>query len=181
MLTMGQDRTIFQYRDSVTGNGFHTRIVPQMMWFWKRLGVTSLYVHTWEPKRDTASGSVTLLQHEAFVAQAQFLLTDDEASYNRATPKHPFDLAKPGAWGAWELAARYSQQRLDRDVFALNYADATQFVQTTRAFSVALNWYLNRELRIQEIWEHSNFKGANSSYAASRTDDMIISRITILY
>lgn len=181
MLTMGQDRTIFQYRDSVTGHGFHTRVVPQMMWFWERLGVMSLFVHTWEPKRDTATGNSALLQHEAFVVQAQLLLTDDKASYNRVTPQHPFDLTKPGAWGAWELAARYSQQRLDPEAFVLNFADAAQFVQTTKAFSVALNWYLSRELRFQWIWEHSDFKGANSSYAASATDDMLISRFTILY
>ena len=181
MLTMGQDRTIFQYRDTVTGDGFHTRVVPQMMWFWGRLGVTSLFVHTWEPKRDLVTGNSAVLQHEAFVVQGQFLLTDDEASYNRVTPKHPFDLTKPGAWGAWELAARYSQQRLDPEVFALNFSDSTQFAQMTKAFSAALNWYLNRELRFQCIWEHSDFKGANSSYAASGTDDVVISRFTILY
>lgn len=79
------------------------------------------------------------------------------------------------------MAARYSQQRLDPEVFLLNFADATKFVQTTKAFSVALNWYLSRELRFQWIWEHSDFKGANSSYAASRADDMLISRFTILY
>lgn len=181
MLTMGQDRIIFQYRDTVTGDGVHTRIVPQMMWFWGRLGITSLFVHTWEPKRDAATNTAAVLQHEAFVLQAQFLLTDDDASYNRVTPKHPFAFAKPGAWGAWELAARYSQQRLDPDAFALNFADATQYVQTTKASSVALNWYLNRELRVQWIWEHSDFKGANSRYTASRADDMVISRFTILY
>lgn len=181
MLTMGQDRTIFQYQNSVVGNGFTTRVVPQMMWFWERLGITSLFVHTWEPKHDTITGKAAELQHEAWVIQGQFLLTDDEAAYDRVTPNHPFDMTKPGAWGAWEIAARYSEQRIDPETFRLNFADATQYVQTTKAYSVALNWYLTREVRVQGIWEHSDFKGANSSYHASSTDDMLITRVTLLY
>ncbi len=181
MLTMGQDRTIFQYQSSVTGNGFTTRVVPQMMWFWGRVGVTSLFVHTWEPKIDNATSRSATLQHQAWVVQAQFLLTDDEAAYDRVTPNHPFDLTKPGAWGALEVAARYSEQRIDPETFRLNFADATQYVQTTKAFSVALNWYLSREVRVQGIWEHSDFKGANPSYQASSTDDMLITRVTLLY
>lgn len=181
MLTMGQDRTIFQYQSSVAGNGFHTRVIPQMMWFWGRLGVTSLFVHTWEPKRDAVTGKTAELQHQAWVVQTQFLLTDDEAAYDRATPKHPFDLSKPGAWGAWELALRYSEQRIDPATFRLSFADATQYVQTTKAFSVALNWYLSREVRLQWIWEHSDFTGANPAYQASGKDDMLITRLTLLY
>ena len=108
MLTMGQDRIIFQYRDTVTGDGFHSRVVPQMIWYWGRLGVMSLFVHTWEPKRDQVTGQAARLQHEAWTVQGEFSLTEDEPAYNRPIVRKPFDLSKPGHWGVWTLAARYS-------------------------------------------------------------------------
>lgn len=181
MLTMGQERTIFQYQNSVLGNGVDSRIVPQMMWFWKRWSVTSLFVHTWEPKHDVLSGRAATLQHEAWVVQGEFLLTDDQASYTRVNPRRPFDLSKPGAWGAWELAARYSEQHLDPETFGLQFGDASQFARTTKAFSVALNWYANREFRLQWVWEHSDFKGSSPAYVAAGTSDIVITRFTLLY
>ncbi|TAJ25619.1 MAG: hypothetical protein EPO64_07845 [Nitrospirae bacterium] len=181
MLTMGQDRTIFQYQPSVTGNGFHTWVLPQMTWFWKRIGVMSTFVHTWEPKTDKSTGRSATLQNEAWMAQAEFSLTDDEPAFNRVTPKRPFDLSKKGAWGAWTLGARYSEQRIDPQAFGLHFADATQYVQTTKGSSLAVNWYASREFRYQWIWEHSEFQGANQAYAKSRTSDMLIFRFTLIY
>ncbi len=181
MLTMGQDRIIFQYQPTVTGNGFTTRVLPQMTWFWRRIGVMSTFVHTWEPKIDKSRGKSAILQNEAWMVQAEVSLTDDEPAFNRVTPKRPFDLSKKGAWGAWTLAARYSEQRIDPTAFGLNFADATQYVQTTKGTSLAVNWYASREFRFQWIWEHSEFQGVNQSYAASRTGDMLIFRLTLIY
>ncbi|MDE3225925.1 MAG: hypothetical protein KGN30_10990 [Nitrospirota bacterium] len=181
MMSMGQDRTIFQYQPTVVGNGFSTRVLPQMTWFWRRLGVMSAFVHTWEPKIDKSMGKAALLQNEAWMAQAEVSLTDDEPAFNRVTPRRPFDLAKKGHWGAWTVAARYSEQRIDPQAFGLNFADATQYVQTTKGTSFAVNWYASREFRYQWIWEHSEFQGANQTYAAPRTSDMLIFRFTLIY
>lgn len=185
MLTMGQDRTIFQYRNEVTGNGFHTRVVPQMSWFWNRVGVLAIFVHTWEPKIDRVTNTTAKLQHQAWSAQAEFALTDDEPAFNRVNPKRPFDGTwesfSRGNWGAWTFAVRYSEQRLDPNAFALNFADVTQFAQTAKAYSVALNWCASREFRFQNIWEHTDFEGASSAYAASGKSDVLITRITLIY
>jgi phosphate-selective porin len=185
MLTMGQDRVIFQYQDSVVGNGYHFWLLPQMSWFWGRLGMMSTFVHTWEPKIDRATGRTARLQHQAWMVQGEFALTDDEPAFNRVTPRRPFDgtwesFAR-AHWGAWTLAARYSEQQLDADTFTLNFGDAGRFARTARGYSVALNWYANREFRFQNIWEHTDFKGANSTYVASRAADMLIFRVTLIY
>lgn len=83
MVTMGQDRIILQYNSSVTGNGFHTWLMPQMTWFWGRLGMMSAFVHTWEPKIDHTTGQTALLQNQAWMVQAEVALTDDEPAFNR--------------------------------------------------------------------------------------------------
>ena len=149
MLTMGQERTIFQYNNSVTGNGFHTKVLPQMSWFWSRFGVMSTFIHTWEPKIDRATGKSDMLQHQAWMVQGEVALTDDEPAFNRVIPKNPFDLSKPGHWGAFTIAGRYSEQYLDPATFGLNFGSATLYARTAKGYSLDLTWYASREFRIQ--------------------------------
>ncbi|TAJ07322.1 MAG: hypothetical protein EPO61_15305 [Nitrospirae bacterium] len=181
MYTMGQDRIVFQYQPAVTGNGFETKVLPQMTWFYGRLGVMATFIHTWEPKIDKTTGKAGLLQNEAWMAQAEVAVTDDEPAFIRVTPRQPFDLSKKGRWGAWTVAARYSEQRIDPQAFGLNFADTAQYVRTTKATSFAVNWYASREFRYQWIWEHSEFQGANQMYAAPRAANMLIFRFTLIY
>lgn len=185
MLTMGFDRTIFQYNNTVFGNGAETKILPQMSWFWSRFGVMSTFIHTWEPKIDHATGRSDTLQHQAWMVQGEVALTDDEPAFNRVTPKKPFDGTwnsfKRGNWGAVTIAARYAEQYLDPSTFGLGFGNATIFARTAKGYSVGLTWYASREFRIQSMWEHTDLKGANSTYVASGTSDFIIVRLTLMY
>lgn len=181
MLTMGQDRIIFQYSSTVTGNGYSTRVLPQVTWFWGRLGAMATFVHTWEPKIDHATGRAAELQNEAWMVQGEFALTDDEPAFTRVTPRKPFDLKKSGHWGAWTLAARYSEQRVDPQAFGLNFASVTQYAQTAKGSSLALNWYASREFRLQFIWEHSILQGATPSFKPTPISDILIFRYTLIY
>jgi len=185
METMGFDRIIFQYNNAVTGNGAETKILPQMSWFWKRLGVMSTFIHSWEPKIDHATGRSATLQHQAWMVQGEFALTDDEPAFNRVTPKHPFDGTwesfRRGNWGAVTIAGRYSEQHLDPATFGLQFGQSTLYAQTAKGYSVDLTWYASREFRMQGMWEHTDFNGANSTYAASGKSDFVIIRVTLLY
>lgn len=145
------------------------------------IGVIALFVHTWEPKRDIVSQNAATLRHEAWTVQGEFALTHDEPAFTRVVPKRPFDLSRSGYWSGWTFAARYSAQRLDALASDLNFADAARFARVTQAFSVAIGWYASREFRFQWIWEHSDFKGANSRYAASTTSDILIFRFTLIF
>ena len=185
MLTMGQDRIIFQYNSTVTGNGGHTWLLPQMSWYWSRLGMMSTFVHTWEHKIDRATGAAAQLQHQAWMVQGELALTDDEPAFNRVTPNRPFDGTwesfTRGDWGAWTIAARYSEQELDPQAFGLAFGDVTRYARTTKGYSVALNWYASREFRFQNMWEHTDFKGATSAFTAAGKSDMLIFRMTLIY
>lgn len=185
MQTMGFERIIFQYNNTVTGNGSQTSILPQMSWFWGRFGMMSTFVHTWEQKIDRATGKAALLQNQAWMIQGEFALTDDEPAFNRVTPKHPFDGTwnsfSKGNWGAWTIGVRYSEQRLDSAIFGLNFGDPTLYARTAKGYSLALSWYASREVRFQNIWEHTDFTGASSAFAASGTSDFFIFRATLIY
>ncbi len=145
----------------------------------------STFVHTWEPKIDRATGRAAQLQHQAWMVQGELALTDDEPAFNRVTSKRPFDGTwdsfSRGQWGAWTLAARYSEQEVDPETFGLSFGDPTRYARGAKGYSLALNWYASREFRLQNIWEHTDFRGGTSAFAAARTADQAIIRMTLIY
>jgi phosphate-selective porin OprO/OprP len=97
------------------------------------------------------------LKFEGGYAQAAYVLTGETRPYNAASaayggivPANPFSLT--GGWGAWEIAGRYSTIDLnDRLGVANGVAGGRQTIYT-----VALNWYVNRNVRFMFDYLHGN-------------------------
>jgi phosphate-selective porin OprO/OprP len=94
--------------------------------------------------------------NESWFAQASYVLTGKQNSYQGVTPRRNFD-PKEGAWGAFELGARYSQLAVDSDFFALHFASPSVSAQHADEFTLGLNWYLNRALKLQLNWQKTVF------------------------
>jgi phosphate-selective porin OprO and OprP len=141
----------------------------------------SVFARIIEREKTLSTGASAALHFEAWEAQASFLLTDDQASFSWVDPKKPFKFSKPGYWGAIELAARYSELRVDPAAFALDMADITNNPAKTKALSVGLNWYLNNNVKMQMHWEHNDFDGADPRYTAAGTLDSLIYRVTLVF
>jgi phosphate-selective porin OprO/OprP len=109
-------------------------------------------------------------------AEAAYVLTGESRAYNSAAasyggvvPKNPFSL--DGGWGAWEIAGRYSTMDLNNLIgTATGVAGGRQNVYT-----VALNWYINRNVRLMFDYLHgdiskqvspTNFGDAGSKFDA---------------
>lgn len=110
-------------------------------------------------------------------AQAALALTGETRNYNPATasyggiiPKNPFSLDGSG-WGAFEIGGRVSMMDLNNQLgTATGVAGGRQLVYT-----VALNWYLNRNVRFMFDFLHgdvarwvspTNFTDAGSKFNA---------------
>lgn len=85
------------------------------------------------------------LDFNAMYAQVGYTLTGESRTYKgsdgefkRLVPKNDFSL-KNGGWGAWEIAARYDQVDLEDK----NVTGGEQ-----KRVTVALNWYLNEDVRV---------------------------------
>ncbi|USA42901.1 OprO/OprP family phosphate-selective porin [Spongiibacter taiwanensis] len=85
------------------------------------------------------------LEFDAYYVQAAWTLTGESRSYKgsdgefkRLKPAANFDLNQ-GTWGAWELALRLDE---------LNLTDEDIGGGEQQRFTLALNWYLNENLRI---------------------------------
>src|SRR6266403_6224165 len=95
---------------------------------------------------------------EGGYAEAAYVLTGETRRYNAASasyagiaPTNPFSLSG-GGWGAWEIAGRYSTIDLnDRLGFANGIAGGRQTIYT-----LALNWYANRNVRFLFDYLHGN-------------------------
>jgi phosphate-selective porin OprO/OprP len=87
--------------------------------------------------------------------QGAWTLTGEKRSWNAASggfqgvrPAHSFD-PSAGAWGAWELAARYSVLDLNHAEGAAGAARPASGIRggEQRVTTVGLNWYPNRTVR----------------------------------
>lgn len=89
----------------------------------------------------------------AWYVSGSYILTGEEKTFGRLSPAQPLDPSN-GAWGAWELAARYSVFDADSDLFGLGMAEGTDRAE---AFTVGLNWYLNDSFRVIFDYERTDF------------------------
>jgi len=96
------------------------------------------------------------LQFQGGYAEAAYVLTGETRRYNTASasyagvvPANPFSLAG-GGWGAWEIAGRFSTIDLNDQLAQANgVAGGRQTIYT-----VALNWYANRNVRLMFDYLH---------------------------
>ena len=94
----------------------------------------------------------------------------DEASYRGVSPKRPFDPAGH-AWGAVELAARYSELESDDKAFPV-FANPASAMRREKAWALGLNWYLNRNVRVLLDYEKTRFQGGVAS--GDREDENLV-------
>jgi phosphate-selective porin OprO and OprP len=93
-------------------------------------------------------------------AQASYVLTGEQRRYNPVTASHgPIKPNNPvswgsNSWGAWEVAARYSQVRLN---------DLNVFGGELRNTTVGVNWYVDSNIRFMFDWIHGNVAKSNAT------------------
>src|SRR5712671_3149361 len=116
------------------------------------------------------------LKFQGGYAEAAYVLTGESrpynpgsASYGGIAPANPFSLSGDG-WGAWEIAGRYSTIDLnDRIASASGVAGGRQTIYT-----LALNWYVNRNVRFMFDYLHGDvakqISATNAGNAGSKFD-----------
>lgn len=149
---------------SVTMNGDRSRISPQGYWYWGPFGMMGEYFsnRTDLKRTQTQTDGPTLVTDTTFknygwFLQASWVLTGEQATYKQVVPINAFDPLN-GRWGAFELAGRVSQVHNDRSVFEDGFTSVGAG-STTKAteYTGGINWYLNRNFKVQLNWSHTTF------------------------
>ncbi|HVK58323.1 MAG TPA: porin [Candidatus Kapabacteria bacterium] len=185
-VTPGQ-QTFFSYLAGTGTNavantdGTVWRLSPQAYWYWRSLGVLAEYaISSSEVAR--SGGGVTAndrLQHSAWQVAASYFLTGEDNSFKAVTPLKPFSLGGDG-WGAWEIAARVSQLKLDDDTFPL-YANPNTSASEAISYAGGVNWHLNRNFKVNLNYEHTDFDGGASNPLLAEGEDVILTRAQISF
>jgi phosphate-selective porin OprO and OprP len=153
----------FRYRSDGTAagttvaDGAHTRISPQLYYYWGPFGAWSEYVlSSQDVKRGINSDT---MDNSAWQVAATYVLTGEPASYRSVTPREAFDL-KQHHWGALELAARYGRLSVDKSAFPF-FADPASQAAGARSWTVGANWYVNKNVKLVLNYEQTNFDQAS--------------------
>ena len=174
--------SFFSYRSDGTAagttvaDGTHFRLSPQGYFYDGPFGLLTEYVISRQDvRRDLVAKT---LENRSWQVAASWVIAGGEPSYRGVIPKNVFDLAAH-TWGAFELAARYSELKVDDATFP-TFANLASSARSAKAWAGGLNWYLNRNVRLLFDYEVTKFEGGAT--AGDREDEKIFfSRFQIAF
>lgn len=158
---------VFTFNDSVNQIGKTTIYGYDMVWYIKNFSVQAEYLQF---KGEYLSNNNSNLDFESsgYHIACTFLLTGEDKKRNQfVKPKKEFDPAN-GAWGAFEVAARYEKARLSPSYQLASFSKGTDGL---KLITVGINWYLNDDVRVVLNYSKYIFKQKilieNKSYQSS--------------
>jgi phosphate-selective porin OprO and OprP len=147
---------------AVAANGTHWRVSPQAYYYYGPLGLMGEYaISEQRVSRSAAPFASATIRNTAWQVAAGWVLTGEDASYAGVAPRHPFSLAD-GHWGALQLVGRYGELDIDNAAFPL-FANPAASATAAQAWAVGLNWYLNRNIRVNTSFSRTTFTGGGGS------------------
>jgi phosphate-selective porin OprO/OprP len=150
------------YNNATIAHGIEQRVVPQLYYYYRFLGLMSEYVHEdlhVQRRLSTTSVRTAELQNTAWQVQGYWFITGEDEAYDSATPRCNFG---PGCIGAFEFVARYHQIHFDPQSFSdgiNSFANPTAAPQAARAIGTGINWYLNPNFKVQLNYEVTRYNG----------------------
>jgi phosphate-selective porin OprO/OprP len=184
--TDGQQQ-FFAYTNGVVAGHTHWRLSPQGYYYYGPLSLMGEYTISDQDVRNGAHSAD--LQNTAWEISGGWVLTGEDATFNGVTPKNPFD-PRIGQWGALQVVGRYAELDVDKDAFPY-FANPAASASSAKAWSVGLNWYLNRNIRVNASYSHTAFSGggtATGSAAASppgsvtgHSEEVVFTRMQIAF
>jgi phosphate-selective porin OprO and OprP len=150
---------------TVTAKGTHWRLSPQAYYYYGPFGLLGEYVISDQSVQNSATLRTADLQNTAWEISGGWVLTGEDATYTGVTPRHPFD-PRNGHWGALQLVTRYAELDVDHAAFP-NFANPTTSASAAQAWSLGLNWYLNRNIRVNASYSHTSFTGGGTTTATT--------------
>jgi phosphate-selective porin OprO/OprP len=144
----------------VVAKGQHSRLSPQAYYYIGPFGLMAEYVISDQQVARTVVPpfSSAHLWNTGWEVTASWILTGEQAAYNEdVAPRRPFNPAK-GHWGALQLVGRFMELNVDSAAFPM-FSDPATSARSAAAWSVGLNWYLNRNILWKTSFSHTMFDG----------------------
>lgn len=172
-------QTFFHYESGESGtfsDGHHVRLIPQAYFYHGPAGFLAEYALS---RQDVAAGdAAATLTHRAWQVAGGYVLTGENATFGRLTPKHPYG-SRQGSWGAVEFVARIHGFSIDAATFPV-YAKAEAAASSAITWGIGFNWHLNSSVRLMVNYEHTQFDAADGA-AVRDAEHLLLSRFQIAF
>lgn len=160
-------------------NGDGYRLQPQAYWYWNAFHLMAEYAVSNQHLANAITNSAvsraffptTSMTNTAWQINGSWVLTGETPDFNRGVrPRHIFD-PFAGTWGAFQIAARWTQLDIDNDIFqnsgtlarpVFPFSDPRTSVSSAKTWGVDLSWYLNNNVRLIADYEQTYFKGGGT-------------------
>jgi phosphate-selective porin OprO/OprP len=146
----------------VVADGSQWRLSPELTYHRGPFGLVAEYVASSHGVYNSATFREARLTHSGWQLTADWVLTGERAALDGIRPDKPFD-PRQGTWGAWQLAFRHSQLNIDPDTFP-SFANPMLSAHSASSWSVGLNWWLSRQLRVMTSFTHTAFTGGGAPF-----------------
>lgn len=137
------------FLDATTGflDGRRTRLGAELTWNVGPVGVKAEVIRRAD-EVDVGTLDNKDIDSTGWMASASWLVTGETKPIEqKVTPTEVFD-AKAGTWGALEVAFRVAELKVDEDIFSAGIASSTANSNQARSYTLAANWYPNRNIRV---------------------------------
>jgi phosphate-selective porin OprO/OprP len=171
--------TFFRYGGDVVEDGHRVRWSPQASWSWGPFGALFEYVRS--TPQLSLDGATIEPDVDAWQIAASWVLTGEAASDRGVVPSRPFRGSGEGGLGAWELAARYHELRVDDEIFDEGFASRAQSAETARGWTAGVNWYLNPFVKLSLNFDQTFFEDGDADGGDRPTESAVLSRFQVAF
>src|SRR3954469_1502360 len=166
--------TYFSYTTGAVASGTRERITPAVFYYYKSFGGFGEYVRSAQDV--LRSGVTSRIANQGWEVSGSYVLTGEAASDRGVRPHHNLDPEK-GHWGAFQLAARYSELHVDPEAFTTGLASATSN-QRAAAWTIAGNWYPNTFIKYYATFERTSLEGG---VVPARRENVLLFRAQLAF
>ncbi|BAW80446.1 phosphate-selective porin O and P [Candidatus Nitrosoglobus terrae] len=146
----------FTYNKGVISAGERYIITPQLYYTWKSFRLLGDYIYS--SREVQSKNNLGTIGYRAWQLAASYVLTGEKTVYlKRVRPRQSINPAQ-GAWGAFEIKARYDELYIDRGAFPV-FANPIKSAHSAKSWTVGINWYLTPNIETELEYQQGYFKG----------------------
>jgi phosphate-selective porin OprO/OprP len=181
--------TFLAFPNGLNVQGEHWRISPQLYYNYGPFGLLGEFIAEKQGVNTAGvgpGGGFTSYESTAWNITMNYVLTGEKTSLNGIVPEEPLNF-KNGDIGAWEIAIRYDGLAAGANMFRpVNQGglgiSAIDNATAVNGFSAALNWYINRIVRLGLTIEYQAFTGGGGRNTVVENNELgFITRLQLNY